>query len=139
MDRKVEKTFKEKKEEWTQWRSIKNLSPNIYIESISDNVNEFTILYSGATSKEIIKISLDHSPISYRTADESYRLRTMCYPKFSLSKGRFFKIKNSIYISWLLEESYEIDNNLNLMHFAIFGTDIIVDIIDTFEPKIEIL
>ena len=127
-------------ERWTKWQLTKNLPPyGLYVNSIVNSPYEFKILLANENDEEVVKILLDHSPYSYRTADETYRLNAISNSKFALSGWRLFKIENSNYISWLLKESCTISKSQFLMHFSIIATDSIVDIVDTHEPKVEFL
>ena len=90
-------------------------------------------------SKKIIKITLEHSPFSYRIVDEHLRLKTMAHPNFPLNQGHLYIAKNSQYINWLANNLGYFVKSLNLMHFLICDQDKIMDIIDTDEPRIEVL
>ena len=55
-----------------------------------------------------------------------------------LSNNSFeFKVKNSEYLRWLHEQSYEIYQDVKeFTHFVLMAEDVIIDIIDSWEPKL---
>ena len=132
-------------EQWIQWKPINNLSPKYYIKSISDDIEGLKILLSDVKNeKQIVKIMFDDSTHSYRSTDESFRLSTINsldkkYGTKFYSEWTFFKVDNSKYISWLSEQSYEIAESENLMHFSLIAVDSIVDVIAAYEPSVELI
>ena len=136
MNKNIKKIFIEEK--WILWHPTNNLSSRIYIDSISNKIDEFKIILSDNRYKKVAQITLDHSPHAYRNIDESFRLSTFCHLN-KKSAWTFFKVENSKYISWLSKKSNKEPTIFALTHFAIVAVDSIVDIIDHCEPKVEFL
>ena len=126
-------------EEWFEWSYLNKTLPDLYIDSLSESSKGFEILCSGSSYNEIVKISLNHVPFSYRFVDEHFRISTMAKPNFPIKKGHFFVVKNSHYIVDLINKFGNYVKSLNLIHFLIFEENTIVDIVNSFEPKIELL
>jgi hypothetical protein len=51
----------------------------------------------------------------------------------------FFKVDNSSYLQWLSEQSGGLSNNPRLKHFSFITPSTLLDVIDSREPKIELL
>lgn len=132
------------KENWLRWEPISNLDGKYNLEFIS-NVNEFTLLLSQVKNKDKkVKLSFNKSVEAYRVTYESFRQNlinqlTEKYGSEFYSCWAFFKVYNSKYIEWLSEESSGYSDYINLKHFSIFTGEFIIDIIDLFEPTVEII
>ena len=132
-------------EQWTKWVPITGLAQKYYIDSISDNIKEFSILLSEYYDrKKKIKIIFENSVDAYRSTDESFRLTTM--EKLGQKYGRsfygdwtFFKVTNSSYIQWLCDESYASSYTSSFIHFSFIAGDSILDVVTNYEPKIEVI
>jgi hypothetical protein len=129
-------------EQWIKWEPIKNLAPKYYIDSISDNIDEFSITLSDADNKNKIKVTFETLVLSYRSTNESFRLSIIKYLdecNIEYSKWTFFKIINSTYIQWLSEQSYGIIESIPPTHFSFVAGDSIVDVIAVYEPKVDFI
>ena len=119
------------------------LSTNYNLVSVVDNMEGFEILLSDdSNDKKGIRIIFKNSVESYRCSDETYRLKT--FEDLSDQHGTkfyaewsFFRVLNSRYLHWLSEQSCGISDSRPLMHFSFFTTNSILDIITSYEPKVE--
>lgn len=48
-----------------------------------------------------------------------------------------YKVQNSDFLSWFHNESYDSYNDRNIVHYAFFCQDEIIDILSEFEPAVE--
>jgi hypothetical protein len=132
-------------EQWVKWEPIKGLSAKYYVESISDGIEEFKIvLVEAYNKKNKVQITIPDSIYAYRSTYESFRLDTLYsidkqYETKFYSEWTFFKVTNSSYLKWLSEQSYEITDNLHLIHFSILALDSVVDFVDVCDPKVELI
>lgn len=132
-------------EQWIKWEPIKGLSANYYVDSISDNMKGFKIVLSEAKNEENkVHIIFKDSIYAYRSTEEGFRLEMLYslkakYGAKFYSEWSFFKINDSIYLKWLSEQSYGITDRLNPIHFCIFTMNFILDIVATYEPKVELI
>jgi len=130
-------------EKWTRWEPASNLAQKYYIHSISDTIDGFFIkLFEENNKKKKIKITFEDSVNSYRNTNESYRLKTIDHLDTYNADKRcwtFFKVNNSSYLQWFLEESYGIYDDFPFIHFSFVGVESILDVIAKYEPKIELI
>jgi len=132
-------------EQWIRWEPAEGSGKKYYIDLVSDAIEGFTVLLSEVDNrKKKIKIIFEDSVDAYKNTDESFRLKTINtffhnYEKEFYSGRTFFKIINSRYIKWLSEESYGISDSLTFIHFVFFAADSILDVVTTYEPKVEFI
>lgn len=132
-------------EKWIKWEPIKGLSPKYYIESISDNINGFEIiLFEGHDNKEKVHVIFENSVDAYNCSEEGFRLKTIWnlgdkYGKDFYGDWTFFKVINSKYLQWLSKESVEMYDSLSLIHFSFLAADSVLDVVTTYEPRVEII
>ncbi len=131
-------------EQWIRWEPVKGLSDKYYIESIVDNMAGFEILMSDSKEQSNkIRVIFEHSVDAYRSTYGSFRqekiyfIETHYGTKF-YAEWTFFKVTHSSYLLWLSEQSYGITDSLSPIHFSFLAMDSVVDVVATYEPKIEI-
>lgn len=132
-------------EKWTQWKPMEGLSPKYFVDSIVDNLKEFSILLSDENDKKKhVKMTFETVILSHRHTDESQRIKTIHYldEKYGgsfYSKWTFFKVENSKYVSWIVEETSGFGIPEPIIHYALIDSNSIVDIVTHGDPIIEIL
>lgn len=133
------------KEIWHRWEIGSEFSSKYYIESISDSINGFRILFSDATNEsKKVEVLFEDSVHAYRSTDESFRQSTINdiderYGTEFYQNYTFFKVTNSEYIFWISHQSYGIAEAESLYHFSFLAVDSVLDVIAAYEPKICIL
>lgn len=131
-------------EEWIRWMPIEGLARKYYVEEISDAMNGYSIVLCDSTNEgKKIKIFFEYSVRAFRSTDESLRQETIYfldnkYGTEFYAGYTFFKVINSEYIKWLESQSYGFCDSETCIHFSLIAADSIVDIIATYEPKIEL-
>jgi len=132
-------------EQWTRWEPIAELAGKYFLEAINHDAQGLTILFSQyqADTKNL-NFFFDSSVQALRLADESFRLNTLyelerVYGGDFYEKSTFFKIKNSLYIQWLSKESCTIIDDLNVHHICCITSNIMLDIVVNYEPKISFI
>lgn len=132
-------------EQWVRWEPLIGLSTNYNIVSLSDKIEGFEILLSDeADDNKKIRIFFENSVEAYRSSDETYRLKTFeeldeKYGAKFYAKWSFFRVLNSQYLTWLADQSCGISESRALKHFSFFTTNSIVDVVASYEPKIELI
>ncbi len=132
-------------EQWEKWEPVQGLAAKYYVDSIVDAIDGFKVWLSDYNNENNkVLITFEGSVDSYRSVDESFRLNTINilderYGSKFYGDWTFFKVTNSSYVQWLSEESYGISDSLSFIHFSIVAADSIVDIIDTCEPKVQLI
>lgn len=136
-------------EKWVKWMPVEGLSPKYYIESLSSGIcNGLIITMSAASAanaaEKKVKVIFEESVHAYRCTDESFRQSTLydinkVYGTPFYSEWTFFKVVNSGYLQWLSTQSFNIVDTEPLTHFSFLATDVVIDVIAAYEPKIELL
>jgi hypothetical protein len=130
------------KEIWEKWEPIENLAAKYYIDAVLDTIEDFKIILSQEDKRNNkIHIIFENSVDAYRSTDESFRLHLIetldkRYGSDFYGDWTFFKVKNSLYIQWLSEQSYGISEDLNFIHFSFVAADSILDVVTNYEPKV---
>lgn len=128
---------------WERWEPIVGLGEKYYVESIQDDMDIFRArLYDKYFSTKRVDIIFHDQVDAYRKTDETLRSQVVldldkCYGHEFYATWTLFKVTNSRYIKWLSEESCTISDHMPLVHFVILAADSLVDIVTTYEPKVE--
>lgn len=131
-------------EEWTRWEPAEGLSGNYNIISCHDDYETglTIILRDMDDAKKQLRVVWGKSVTAYKKTEE--RLTVMIVDRLHERYGinfyrnwTFFKITNSKYFQELLEESGGlIDYTPACMHFVIFSSEILLDVITNYEPEV---
>ena len=126
---------------WIKWEPTIKLSEKFIISRLIDDKNGFRIVCYDEIKKYKIQIFFKDSVLSYRSSDEGKRIKTLNllaekYGKDFFSKWSIFIVKNSEYIKWFNEESYNIYSEYKIMHFVFIAINDIVEILSTYIPEI---
>lgn len=130
-------------EQWSKWEPLQGLSNKYYVDSISDTMEEFEIILSDANDrKKKLRISTEYSPHSYQVTKISYKFKiisnlTRQHNETLTNKWTFFRVTNSSYLQLMSEESAGISDDRELTHVSILAQNLVIDIVDGFEPKVE--
>lgn len=128
---------------WERWEPVDGLSRKYHVESIQDDMNIFRVrLYDEYFSDKRVDIIFQDQVDAYRRTDETLRSQVVLdlrrqHDKSFYATWTLFKVTNSQYIKWLSEESCTISDHMPLIHFVILAADSLVDIVTTYEPKVE--
>ncbi len=132
-------------EQWSKWEPTYGLSKKYYIDAIIDDIRGFKIkLTSRDYEDHKVTINFPESVWMYRSTEEGLRLLTLeqlaqQYGASFYTDWSFFKIKDSQYLNWIYQESYQtITNNKPLIHFCLVAMNDILDVVADYEPKITI-
>jgi hypothetical protein len=130
-------------EKWIKWEPIKGLQLKYYIDSIVDNLDGFEMILSDCNDRnKRVMVTFENSVEAYRSTDETCRTNTICdlrdmYGLDFYCEWTFFKVENSRYLRWVIEESCGIREAHYLTHFSFIAGESIVDIIAPYEPKVQ--
>lgn len=138
----MENSNLEIQEQWLKWNPYK-LSEGAYrVISFSQNLEGTKIILGN--EKNIIKVIFDGMIPLVRISNEGIRIRTWGEIQKRNCDNYFFrgwflyKIENSKLSNWVTEESCGIYDLSELIHICIVTAEDLIDIVSTFEPKIEI-
>lgn len=129
---------------WSSWEPVERFSNMYEIEDMITTETTIEIILSSfpENSPKMIRIFFDKGYTAYRFSDETYRIDTLHFVsetyKDSLKNWSFFRVSNSQYIKSLNENNYEINKNI-FMHFTIFTSNFVLEILSQHEPKVELI
>ncbi len=132
-------------EQWIRWEPARGLSSKYSIEStIFDDNGLKIILCDELDQTKKISLVFDGIIGSYKLTDETYKIETWAfldkqYGANFYSKWTFFKVSNSSYLRMLSEESSGIADSRNLIHFVIIEVNVVLEIVASYEPKVELV
>ncbi len=129
------------KEEWERLE-LDNIPKGTYeLDEINYNFEGLTLILTSEYNKISVKFSV--GVVNFRTGDKSDRWKTLDTISFSKGDGFFsdhifFKISNSLYEDWIIEDSFgTLPKNL-LTHYVILTNNDMTDILSAVEPIIEV-
>ncbi len=131
---------------WTRWDPLDELNCEYCITSIKDDINGLEIIFTHIEEKKSDAKIIFHSGSveSYRVCDEHCRLELLRklkekYGGEFYAKWNYFKVVDSEYLKWLSKESDTITDYLEVQHYVLMDQDIVLDVVATVEPKIEVI
>lgn len=132
-------------EQWLRWNPIIGLEKKYDIDSMIYDVKRFIILFSQYYDEgKKVKLIFENSIDAYRWSNETLRYKLILdldkkYGADFYGDATFFKVDNSSYIQWISQQSCTISDSIKYIHFAFITANSILDIVTTYEPKVEII
>lgn len=131
-------------EEWSKWKLSEKTLSKMYIEKLVNDKNGTLLIFKSEDEKDTIEVLFDGSILSLRSTDEGKRLRTINFleEKYGTdfyANWTFFKVKNSSYVEWFNQETYNIYATYDIGHYVFLTPDDIVEILSTYDPIISII
>lgn len=132
-------------EQWTQWRPIEQLAHGYYMTALIDDVTGFYIrLGESKNNPRGLFLTFEHSIGAYRITDEGDRAAKLLYLNDTyghdfFAKWAFFKVTNSEYLEWISQEAAGVFDPKSTRHLVLITENSIIDIVSSYEPKIEII
>jgi len=132
-------------EQWVQWRPVGQLAPQYYMTALIDDVTGFYIrLGESNNNPRGLFITFEHSIGAYRITDEGDRAAKLLYLHDTyghdfFAKWSFFTVVNSEYLEWISQEAAGIFDAKSTKHLVLITENVIIDIVSSYEPKIELI
>lgn len=124
------------KQIFKKWEPMSCLPNEMYLEGLHDDYEGFRLLLKGSGDKgKILRIAFDPSLV-YRNIDEGDFLK-MANDGEGLMKWCLFTVENSTYEKWFHEQSYNIRESENIVHYAIYTPNDCIDVLSAYPPKVE--
>lgn len=126
-------------EEWTKWEPLEGISSKMHIEKLVDDKNGTVLLFKHENENITLKVVFEHSTLSLRSTDEGRRLKTINFldEKYGTefyTKWTFFRVNNSNYVEWFNQETYNMYDAYNIVHYVFLTPDDVIEILSTYEP-----
>lgn len=131
-------------EDWSRWDPvITGIEDNYYIESIQELNGDLKIRLTKINEDKHMEIFFEGLVCAYRSTYETFRacLINNLAQKYGSDfyEGRsLFKVANSRYAKWAVEESSGTLSENEITHFVIMGTESIVDVLAFEAPSVRI-
>ncbi|MER2172572.1 MAG: hypothetical protein ABS938_18300 [Psychrobacillus psychrodurans] len=130
-------------EHWEKWIPINGLPSKLYNDTLIDNKEGIILDFSDEKNKNKTVVNFEEGVLSYRNTDEGSLLKKLDYLEKQYgtdfyANWTFFKIKNSEYINWFLEESSGIYELNQIEHYVFLTPNDVIEILTTYAPSITI-
>ncbi len=128
-------------EQWERWLPLNGLPPQLYNESFIDNKEGVILEFSDESEKRTITVTFDKGVLSYRNTDEGSLIKKLSqlddqYGVEFYSEWTLFKVRNSSYIDWFLDESSGVYKQDQIVHYVFLTPDDVIEILSSYEPSV---
>jgi|UPI0007C5D92F hypothetical protein len=130
-------------EHWERWVPTNGLPSRLYNDTFIDNKESIVLEFSDEKDKKKIIVKFEEGVLSYRNTDEGSLLRKLNYLDQQYgtdfySEWTLFKVINSEYINWFLDESSGIYEPNQLKHYVFLTPNDVIEILTTYTPSVVI-
>lgn len=130
-------------EKWIRWRPIDGLSEKYRFESITHSLDGFEMIFSEVCDERRRIRVFFYDVDLYRTTREPAMHRlvrelSVRYGDDFCGRWTFFKVENSEYTAWAMEESQGIYEAQYFPHYSFITANAVIDIVSN-EPTVEFL
>lgn len=128
-------------EHWERWIPISGLPSKLYNDTFIDDKEGITLEFSDEKEKYKVIFTFEDGVLSYRNTDEGSLLKKISYldqhyDTDFYSEWSLFKIKDSEYMKWFLEECSGIYEPNELEHYVFLTPNDVIEILTTYTPSI---
>jgi hypothetical protein len=120
---------------YKNWKPLKDIPRTLHCEGIHDDYEGFRILLRENDHSPVLRIMFDAVRF-YKKSDEGDLLRTIASIN-DPGRSSLFIVDNSSWVKFFHEETYNIHQDRDIKHFAIYTPDDCIDVLSEFEPKVE--
>jgi len=129
-------------EEWIRWQPFEKMSGKFYVDTLM--MLEEGLIIKLSKGEQKIEIVFDGYVDAYRYTNDSFsfKIPSDLAKKYGIDfygDCSFFKVTNSEYLAWLLEQSCTWSGRFPFMHFCIVGGDEVVDVLAQYEPIVKFI
>ncbi|MBB4823292.1 hypothetical protein HNO89_000512 [Sporosarcina luteola] len=126
-------------EHWNKWKPINGMPSKLYNDALIDNKEGITLEFSDEDHKKKIFVTFEHGVLSYRNTDEGSLLKRLDYLDQQYgtnfySECTLFKVEDSDYMDWFLDESLGIYERSQLEHYVFLTLNDVIEILTTYPP-----
>lgn len=126
---------------WERWEPVSGIPEELYNESLTDNEDGLIMEFSDKNFEKKVIVRFKDGVLSYRNTDEGSLLKTWSkldqqYNGSFYSNWTLFKVKNSGYLKWFLEESMGIYEHEKVEHYVFVTPDDVIEVLSAYPPKV---
>lgn len=128
--------------EWEKWIPLESMPARLYKESLLDDGDSLRIILRGETEGQKYSFLFDGLVLSYRNSDEGSRLRILehldrYYAHLEYGNWTLFKMKNSSYLEWFAQESFERYEGMGeVEHYVFLTSNDVIEVLSADPPTI---
>ncbi|WP_214784273.1 hypothetical protein [Exiguobacterium sp. s183] len=128
--------------EWEKWIPLESIPARLYKESLIDDGDSLRIILSDETEGQKYSFLFDCLVLSYRNSDEGSRIRMLehldkHYAHLEYGNWTLFKVKNSSYLEWFAQESFERYEGMGEVEQYVFLTsNDVIEVLSVDPPTI---
>ncbi|PLR81430.1 hypothetical protein CVD25_20300 [Bacillus canaveralius] len=130
-------------EHWERWIPINGVPSKLYNDTFIDSKEGIILEFSDEKNKKKFVVKFEDGVLSYRNTDEGSLLKKLNYLDQQYgtdfySEWTLFKVTNSEYINWFLDECSGIYEPNQVEHYVFFTPNDIIEILTTYTPSVVI-
>ncbi|MHC8514730.1 hypothetical protein [Sporosarcina sp. ITBMC105] len=130
-------------EHWERWTPINGVPSKLYNDTFIDSKEGIILEFSDKKDKNKFVVKFEDGVLSYRNTDEGSLLKKLNYLDQQYgtdfySEWTLFKVTNSEYINWFLDECSGIYEQNQVEHYVFFTPNDIIEILTTYTPSVVI-
>ena len=130
-------------EHWERWTPINGVPSKLYNDTFIDSKEGIILEFSDEKDKKKFVVKFEDGVLSYRNTDEGSILKKLNYLDQQYgtdfySEWTLFKVTNTEYINWLLDECSGIYEQNQVEHYVFFTPNDIIEILTTYTPSVVI-
>lgn len=128
--------------EWEKWIPLESIPARLYKESLIDDGDSLRIIVSDETEGQKYSFLFDGLLLSYRNSDEGSRIRMLehldkHYAHLEYGNWTLFKMKNSSYLEWFAQESFERYEGMGeVEHYVFLTSNDVIEVLSVDPPTI---
>lgn len=130
------------KEKWIKYKTDINIPTNITMKWLLDYSEALCITFEIEDKlNSFINVTFDAGVLVYRNRDESDFLKKMNFltdnygSRFYID-WRFFKVTNSEFIHWFVDQNYNMFKVDDILHFVFITNDEVIEVLSFTNPKV---
>lgn len=126
---------------WKKWIPLGNIPSVLYAKSIVASETGLIITFADESNKKEIIFIFNGTLYAYRFTTEGAFLKTLDYLYKHYKTEDFqasclFTIKNSKYLKWFEEESYDVYDIKEFEHYVFYTEDGAIEVLSPYAPEI---
>ncbi|MCG3089818.1 hypothetical protein [Sporosarcina cyprini] len=130
-------------ERWERWIPIFGLPPRLFNDSFLDSKEGIILEFSDENNQKKVEFKFEDGVLAYRNIDEGSLLKRLNYldQHYGVdfySEWTLFKVTNSEFMNWFLDESSGIYEPNQLIHYVFFTPNDVIEILTTYTPSVVI-
>ncbi|MDX8366031.1 hypothetical protein [Cytobacillus sp. IB215665] len=126
---------------WERWVPVEGLPSKIYNSSLIDNKEGLTLTFIDEHDETEITMKFDVGVLSYSNTEEGSLIKMLSslynnYDERFYSEWSLFKLGDSEYLSWFLEENAGLYDTIKISHYVFLTPNDVIEVLSKYPPTI---